>query len=82
MSEENLARRIEYPTSLRTEYTRNKDIFYFLGQPMLKGTFTDLLPDQLESKKPVSFYSHPRGEIWVGDAIYSTLFWAQEPPAL
>ncbi len=69
MSEENLARRLEYPTPSKREYARNKDIFHFLGQPMLKGTFTDLLPDQLEPKKPALFHSHPHGEIWVADAI-------------
>lgn len=51
------------------EYMRNKEIPSFFGRPMLKGSYTQIDPTQLNPKVPVLFYSHPDGEIWVGDAI-------------
>jgi len=51
------------------EYTRNKDIPTFFGQPMVKGSFAPLDPAQIAPNVPVLFYSHPGGEIWKGDAI-------------
>jgi len=50
------------------EYTRNKQIPTFFGQPMLKGQYNPVDPTQLDPQTPVLFYSHPNGEIWVGDA--------------
>lgn len=51
------------------EYTRNKEIPIFFGQPMLTGSFADLDISQLNPNTPKLFYTHPHGEIWVGDAI-------------
>lgn len=51
------------------EYARNKEIPRFFGQPMLKGSYAQIDPTQLNPEAPVLFYSHPNGEIWVGDAI-------------
>jgi site-specific DNA-methyltransferase (adenine-specific) len=51
------------------EYTRNKEIPSFFGQPMLKGSYIQVDPVHLDPMVPVLFYSHPHGEIWVGDAV-------------
>lgn len=51
------------------EYTRNIAIASFFGQQMLKGSYSQLDSTKLNSEVPVLFYSHPNGEIWVGDAI-------------
>ncbi len=51
------------------EYARNKEIPIFFGQPMLTGSFADLDISQLNPNTPKLFYTHPHGEIWVGDAI-------------
>ena len=53
----------------KTEYTRNKELSYFLGQPMLRGTYLPLTPVQQEQSEPSLFYSHPNGEIWIGDVV-------------
>jgi site-specific DNA-methyltransferase (adenine-specific) len=37
--------------------------------PKTKGTCLPLSTRQLQSNKPKPFYTHPHGEIWVGDAI-------------
>ncbi len=51
------------------EYARNKEIPTFFGQQMLKGTVFDINEPQINPSTPILFYSHPHGEIWVGDAI-------------
>jgi site-specific DNA-methyltransferase (adenine-specific) len=51
------------------EYLRNKEIPTFFGQQMLKGKIFDISGSHLEPNTPTLFYSHPHGEIWVGDAI-------------
>lgn len=50
-------------------YARNKEVPLFFGQPMLKGSFADIDVSQLDPNIPALFYSHPHGEVWVGDAI-------------
>ena len=35
---------------------------------MLKGAYAELNPAQSDSRTPTIFYSHPGGEIWLGDA--------------
>ena len=50
-------------------YARTKEIPTFLGQPLLKGSFTEAPSVQTHPDAPVRFYNHPNGEIWVGDAI-------------
>jgi site-specific DNA-methyltransferase (adenine-specific) len=63
---------IERPSELRepsAEYTRNKEIPTFFGQPMVKGSFAPITPAQTAPDTPALFYSHPNGEIWVGDAL-------------
>jgi site-specific DNA-methyltransferase (adenine-specific) len=52
-----------------TGYTRNRELPTLLGQQMLKGKVFDVGASQLDSGTPILFYSHPHGEIWVGDAI-------------
>ena len=49
-------------------YSRNKEPLTFFGQPVLKGEYASLDPEQLKSEEPALFYSHPNGEIRVGDA--------------
>jgi len=51
------------------EYIRNKEIPTFFGQQMLKGKIFDINGSHLEPNIPTLFYSHPHGEIWIGDAI-------------
>lgn len=51
------------------EYARNKEIPSFFGQPMPRGSYARIDPDQFNPETPLLFYSHPHGEIWVGDAI-------------
>ena len=51
------------------EYTRNIAIASFFGEQMLKGSYSQLDSTKLNPEVPVLFYSHPNGEIWVGDAI-------------
>ncbi len=51
------------------EYARNKEIPVFFGQPMLKGVFADLDASRRDPDVPVLFYSHPHGELWIGDAV-------------
>lgn len=51
------------------EYARNKEIPSFFGQTVLKGSFAQIDPMQFKPEVPTLFYSHPNGEIWVGDAI-------------
>jgi site-specific DNA-methyltransferase (adenine-specific) len=65
-------RRQEAVTEVRepsAEYARNKEIPSFFGQLMHKGSYTQIDPAQLDPKVPVLFYTHPDGEIWVGNAI-------------
>lgn len=50
-------------------YIRNKEIPTFFGQQLLKGTIYNLEGEHITPEKPVLYYSHPHGEIWVGDAI-------------
>jgi site-specific DNA-methyltransferase (adenine-specific) len=51
------------------QYTRNIVIDSLFGQQMLKGSYSQLDSTKLNPEVPVPFYSHPNGEIWVGDAI-------------
>ncbi len=51
------------------EYVRNKETPTFFGKPAPKGVRREVNADELNPQQPVLFYSHPRGEIWVGDAI-------------
>lgn len=51
------------------EYARNREIPTFFGQQMLKGTIFDINESQIDSNTPTLFYSHPHGEIWIGDTI-------------
>ncbi len=57
------------PRRASTEYARNKEILSFFGQPMRKGSYTQIEQSQLDPQAPALFYTHPHGEIWVGDAI-------------
>ena len=51
-------------------YTRNKKVRSFFGEPMYKGSYTQIDPaTQLNPQVPVLFYSHPHGEIWIGDVF-------------
>jgi DNA modification methylase len=40
-----------------------------MPQRKTKGPFNQISPGQLKSNTPKLYYSHPNGEIWVGDAI-------------
>ena len=51
------------------EYAHNTEIPKLFGKPMLRGNFSRIDPKTLHADKFVLFYSHPNGEMWVGDAI-------------
>jgi len=50
-------------------YVRNKEVPFFFGNPLLKGSYHELDVEQLNPDHPELFYSHPNGEISVGDSI-------------
>ena len=50
-------------------YARSKEIPIFFGEPLLRGKFIPQEDPPLNPDSPALFYSHPNGEIWVGDAI-------------
>ncbi len=49
------------------EYVRSAAVPSFFGQPMLRGAYAEIV--RVNPESPQRFYSHPNGEIWVGDAI-------------
>jgi site-specific DNA-methyltransferase (adenine-specific) len=51
------------------EYVRNKETPTFFGRQTLKGVRAEISADELNPQQPLLFYSHPRGEIWIGDSI-------------
>lgn len=51
------------------EYRRNSEIPTLFGKPILVGKFEKLDPDVLTPERPVRLYSHPHGELWLGDSI-------------
>jgi site-specific DNA-methyltransferase (adenine-specific) len=51
------------------EYIRNTEMFTFFGQTMRKGSFAKIEEGQSDPQIPNLFYTHPHGEIWLGDAI-------------
>lgn len=62
---------------LSAVYARNTEIPTFFGQPLLKGAYAEIDERRLDPQMPALFYSHPHGEIWVGDAGA----WLQSLPA-
>lgn len=48
---------------------RNLQIPTFIGEPMQRGSYTPLDTRRRSPDQPCLFYTHPNGEIWVGDAI-------------
>src|SRR5258708_12705563 len=50
-------------------YARNTEIPTFFGQPLLKGTFTQVDESELKPDTPIKYYQHPHGETWCVDAI-------------
>jgi len=65
-------KREKIPAQIRepsNEYVRTKDVPVFFDQPMLIGAFRPIDADRLNAQIPLLFYSHPHGEIWVGDSI-------------
>ena len=50
-------------------YARHTKIPTFFGEPLLRGSFTELDSESIDPNIPELFYSHPNGKIWVGDAI-------------
>ena len=49
------------------DYARTTAVPTFFGQPMLRGTYLPL--QQTDRAEPQPFYSHPHGQLWVGDAV-------------
>src|SRR3990172_8554641 len=50
-------------------YARNTEMPTFFGQSMLKGKRAALDPTQLDPASPKPIYTHPNGELWIGDAV-------------
>ena len=50
-------------------YARNTEALTFFGQPILKGQHVRLDPARIDPAVPVRVYTHPNGELMVGDAI-------------
>jgi site-specific DNA-methyltransferase (adenine-specific) len=48
-------------------YARSSAVPTFFGQPMLRGTYTQV--EQTDRGLPQLFYLHPHGELWLGDAV-------------
>ncbi|HJQ25454.1 MAG TPA: DNA methyltransferase [Blastocatellia bacterium] len=51
-----------------TGYARRKAIPTFFGQPILKGRYFEISEVTSAATPPQLFYSHPNGELYVGDA--------------
>lgn len=58
--------KLDKPTA---ESRRNTSIPSFFGQPLLRGTIIPIEEANLDPNRPTLYYTHPHGEIWVGDAI-------------
>ncbi|MBI3653090.1 MAG: site-specific DNA-methyltransferase [Acidobacteria bacterium] len=56
-----------YFAEVSSGFVRNKAVETFFGRPLLKGEYAQLAASRSEPFAP--FYSHPHGEIVVGDAI-------------
>ena len=56
-----------------TGYARNKGIepdgFSLFEPPAKRGVVTDVDALTPQSEQPCVFYSHPHGQIWLGDAV-------------
>lgn len=57
------------PPVVREPYARNKETPTCFGKPAPRGTRRELSAGSLNPQEPVLFYSHPGGDIWVGDAV-------------
>jgi site-specific DNA-methyltransferase (adenine-specific) len=64
MTKKKSAKAVREPSA---EYVRSTALPSFFGRPMLRGTYTEI--DRVDPRLPQCFYSHPNGEIWIGDAI-------------
>lgn len=51
------------------EFVRRKEIPTLLGKPLLNGVVTQIEMNVSLDESPKLFYSHPNGEIWLGDSI-------------
>ena len=41
----------------------------FFGEPLLRGAFAEISLETIDLDKPEQFYTHPNGELWIGDSI-------------
>src|SRR5579883_1458730 len=55
--------------TLKKRTSTQEPLFMLEPQTHFKGQFHHIPPHQLKSKTPRLFYSHPNGEIWIGDAV-------------
>jgi site-specific DNA-methyltransferase (adenine-specific) len=51
------------------QYGRKKEYDTLLGKPQTKGALSKHDSANLDPLKPVSFYMHPNGALWIGDAV-------------
>ncbi len=59
-------RKVREPTAT---YVRSREIPTFFGKPLLRGAFKLTDPAKSYAERLSLFYSHPNGEIWVGNAM-------------
>jgi len=64
LKEKRVVSKVSEPPAI---YTRNKQIPHFLGKTLQKGTYCKI--NDHDPAVPHLYYSHPNGEIWVGDSI-------------
>ena len=54
---------------ISSKFIRNKEIPTFFGESTVKGRRAQIDPSELKPEMTALFYSHPNGEICVGDAV-------------
>ena len=66
MFKNNLVEAVKDPVA---GYARNTELPYFFGQQLRKGTYTDRNMGAPCPNNTELYYTHPNGEIWIGDSI-------------
>jgi site-specific DNA-methyltransferase (adenine-specific) len=54
---------------MSVKFARNKERASLSGEPEAKGTLAKLIATELDVKLPLRCYTHPNGELWIGDAV-------------
>ena len=54
---------------MSAKFSRNKERPGLLGKREGKGSRLKLDANQLDLQKPIRYYKHPNGALWIGDAV-------------